>query len=94
MTSLTSLLLRLGNLWEEMKDDSFNLDALGTLSNSPLRLSDCDLGGTALPPISTGASIPLSDVHVTGLYTSYPSQEPLSSQYMVTPSNSKPITPL
>ncbi|CAG08535.1 unnamed protein product, partial [Tetraodon nigroviridis] len=61
-----------GNLWEEMKDDSFNLDALGTLSNSPLRLSDCDLGGAALPPISTGASMPLSDVHVTGLYTSYP----------------------
>ncbi|TNM89570.1 forkhead box protein N4 [Takifugu flavidus] len=83
-----------GNLWEEMKDDSFNLDALGTLSNSPLRLSDCDLGGATLPPISTGASMPLSDVHVTGLYASYPSQEPLSSQYMVTPSNSKPIAPL
>lgn len=77
-----------------MKDDSFNLDALGTLSNSPLRLSDCDLGGATLPPISAGASMPLSDVHVTGLYASYPSQEPLSSQYMVTASNSKPIAPL
>lgn len=77
-----------------MKDDSFNLDALGTLSNSPLRLSDCDLGGTALPPMSTGANMPLSDVQVTGLYTSYPSQDPLSSQYMITVANSKPIAPL
>lgn len=74
-----------------MKDDSFNLDALGTFSNSPLRLSDCDLGSATLPPASTGANMPLSDVQVTGLYTSYTSQDPLSSQYMVTPANSKPI---
>lgn len=73
-----------------MKDDSFNLDALGTFSNSPLRLSDCDLG-SSLPPASTGANLPLSDVQVTGLYTSYASQDPLSSQYMVTPASSKPI---
>lgn len=81
----------LGNLWEEMKDDSFNLDALGTFSNSPLRLSDCDLGGAALSTVSTGTGMPLSDVQVTGLYTSYSSQDPLSSQYMVSPVNSKPI---
>lgn len=74
-----------------MKDDSFNLDALGTFSNSPLRLSDCDLGGAALPTVSTGTGMPLSDVQVTGLYTSYSSQDPLSSQYMVSPANSKPI---
>ncbi|XP_037536976.1 forkhead box protein N4 [Nematolebias whitei] len=80
-----------GNLWEEMKDDSFNLDALGTFSNSPLRLSDCDLVTTSLPPVSSGLSLPLSDVQVTGLYTSYTSQDPLSSQYMGTPANSKPI---
>lgn len=81
----------LGNLWEEMKDDSFNLDALGTFSNSPLRLSDCDLGGAALSTVSTGTGMPLSDVQVTGLYNSYSSQDPLSSQYMVSPANSKPI---
>lgn len=75
-----------------MKDDSFNLDALGTFSNSPLRLSDCDLGGAALPPASTGtATGPLSDVQVTGLYTAYSSQDALTSQYMVSPANSKPI---
>lgn len=74
-----------------MKDDSFNLDALGTFSNSPLRLSDCDLGTVNLPPSSTGANLPLSDVQVTGLYTTYTSQDPLSSQYMGTPANSKPI---
>ena len=74
-----------------MKDDSFNLDALGTFSNSPLRLSDCDLGTASLPPVSTGVNLPLSDVQVTGLYTSYTSQDPLSSQYMGTPANNKPI---
>uniref|UniRef100_A0A3Q2CVQ6 Forkhead box N4 n=1 Tax=Cyprinodon variegatus TaxID=28743 RepID=A0A3Q2CVQ6_CYPVA len=79
-----------GNLWEEMKDDSFNLDALGTFSNSPLRLSDCDLG-SAIPPASNGVSGSLSDVQVTGLYTSYTSQDPLSSQYMGSQPNSKPI---
>ncbi|KAM3833946.1 forkhead box protein N4-like, partial [Diretmus argenteus] len=80
-----------GNLWEEMKDDSFNLDALGTFSNSPLRLSDCDLGTANLPPASSGG-LPLSDVQVTGLYTSYTSLDALSSQYMGTPTNSKPIS--
>ncbi|XP_077457713.1 forkhead box protein N4 isoform X1 [Stigmatopora argus] len=79
-----------GNLWEEMKDDSFNLDALGTFSNSPLRLSDCDLG-SSLPPASSGASLSLSDVQVTGLYTSYTSQDTLASQYMSSPASSKPI---
>lgn len=73
-----------------MKDDSFNLDALGTFSNSPLRLSDCDLGGAALPAASTGTGMPLSDVQVTGLYAAYSSQDALS-QYMVSPANSKPI---
>ncbi|XP_037338009.2 forkhead box protein N4 [Pungitius pungitius] len=80
-----------GNLWEEMKDDSFNLDALGTFSNSPLRLSDCDLGTANLTPSSTGVNMSLSDVQVTGLYTSYTTQDHLSSQYMGTPANSKPI---
>ncbi|KAM6944668.1 forkhead box protein N4 [Lycodopsis pacificus] len=80
-----------GNLWEEMKDDSFNLDALGTFSNSPLRLSDCDLGTANLTPVSTGANLQMSDVQVTGLYTSYTSQDHLSSQYMGAPANSKPI---
>uniref|UniRef100_A0A672JJB8 Forkhead box N4 n=1 Tax=Salarias fasciatus TaxID=181472 RepID=A0A672JJB8_SALFA len=80
-----------GNLWEEMKDDSFNLDALGTFSNSPLRLSDCDLGTASLHGPSSGAGLPLADVQVTGLYASYTSQDPLSSQCMGASANSKPI---
>lgn len=78
-----------GNIWEEMKDDSFNLDALGSFSNSPLRLSDCDLGSANVPLVSSSAN--LSDVQVTGLYTSYPTQDNPSSQYMGTGTNSKPI---
>lgn len=75
-----------------MKDDSFNLDALGTFSNSPLRLSDCDLGTLNLPPASSGGGgLPLSDVQVTGLYASYAALDGLSSQYIGTPTNSKPI---
>uniref|UniRef100_A0A3P8W6Q7 Forkhead box N4 n=1 Tax=Cynoglossus semilaevis TaxID=244447 RepID=A0A3P8W6Q7_CYNSE len=80
-----------GNLWEEMKDGSFNFDALGTITNSPLRLSDCDLGTTNNPPALTGVNLPLSDVQVTSLYTSYTSQDPLTSQYLNTPVNNKPI---
>lgn len=72
-----------------MKDDSFNLDALGTFSHSPLRLSDCDLGTAALPPVSSGGTLPLPDVQVTGHYTSYTSQDSLSSQYMGASGNSK-----
>uniref|UniRef100_A0A674AR03 Forkhead box N4 n=1 Tax=Salmo trutta TaxID=8032 RepID=A0A674AR03_SALTR len=84
-----------GNLWE-MKDDSFNLEALGTFSNSPLRLSDCDIGTMtgSLPPVYSGGSMPFSDLQVTGMYTSYATLDTLSSQYMGTPGNSKPITAL
>uniref|UniRef100_A0A3B4B1G9 Fork-head domain-containing protein n=1 Tax=Periophthalmus magnuspinnatus TaxID=409849 RepID=A0A3B4B1G9_9GOBI len=78
-----------GNIWEEMKDDSFNLDALGSFSNSPLRLSDCDLGSASVPLGSNTSNLP--DVQVTGLYTSYPPQEPSSPQYTHTGATSKPI---
>ncbi|KFV51208.1 Forkhead box protein N4, partial [Tyto alba] len=44
-----------GNIWEEMKDDSFSLDTLGAFSNSPLHLSDCDLGTPGLTPVSSGS---------------------------------------
>lgn len=78
-----------GNIWEEMKDESFNLDALGSFSNSPLRLSDCDLGSANGPLGSNAPNLP--EVQVTGLYSSYPPQEPPSSQYMTTGATSKPI---
>ncbi|KAI4896119.1 hypothetical protein NFI96_011371, partial [Prochilodus magdalenae] len=79
-----------GNLWEEMKDDSFNLDALGTFSNSPLRLSDCDLETVNLTPSSSTAGLPYSDLQVTSVYTSYSTMDGLSNQYIST-QGTKPI---
>uniref|UniRef100_A0A672PK35 Forkhead box N4 n=1 Tax=Sinocyclocheilus grahami TaxID=75366 RepID=A0A672PK35_SINGR len=80
-----------GNLWEEMKDDSFNLEALGTLSNSPLRLSDCDLDTGNVTPVSNAGGLPYPDLQVTGLYSSYSAVDALSNQYMNTQGASKPI---
>lgn len=71
-----------------MKDDSFNLEALGSFSNSPLRLSDCDLEGVNTTPGSgSAAEIPFS-----GVYTSYSTVDGFSNQYINTQgSSSKPI---
>ncbi|KAK6476431.1 forkhead box protein N4-like [Huso huso] len=80
-----------GNLWEEMKDESFNLDTLGAFSNSPLRLSDCDLGTAGLTPVSSSSDLSFSDLQVTGLYTTYTTLDTVSSQYMSTQGNNKPI---
>ncbi|KAJ6656592.1 hypothetical protein lerEdw1_003479 [Lerista edwardsae] len=84
-----------GNIWEEMKDESFSLEALGAFSHSPLTLSDCDLGPPGLAPVSSSSgssSAPsLPDLHVTGLYATYATLDPVSSaQYLSTP-GSKPI---
>ncbi|KAL0193825.1 hypothetical protein M9458_012121, partial [Cirrhinus mrigala] len=68
-----------GNLWEEMKDDSFNLEALGTLSNSPLRLSDCDLDTGNVTPVSNAGGLPYPDLQVTSLYSSYSAVDALSN---------------
>lgn len=57
-----------GNLWEEMKEDSFGLDALGTFGDSPLA---CDLGAPSLAPASGSGDQPFPDVQVTGLYAAY-----------------------
>uniref|UniRef100_A0A8B9T8W4 Forkhead box N4 n=1 Tax=Anas platyrhynchos TaxID=8839 RepID=A0A8B9T8W4_ANAPL len=65
-----------GNIWEEMKDDSFSLDTLGAFSNSPLHLSDCDLGTPGLTPASSGSDHSFSDLQVTGLYTTYTYMNP------------------
>ena len=88
--SRTSLLA--GNLWEEMKDDSFNLDSLGTFSNSPLRLSDCDLDTSNMPPASSSSpALQYPDLQLTGVYTSVSSMDALSSQYMGSQGGTKPI---
>ncbi|XP_026885572.2 forkhead box protein N4 [Electrophorus electricus] len=80
-----------GNLWEDMKDDSFNLEALGTFSNSPLRLSDCDLDVVGLTPVSGTAGPPNSDLQVAGVYTSYSTLDSFSNQYISTQGTGKPI---
>ncbi|KAL2091870.1 hypothetical protein ACEWY4_011668 [Coilia grayii] len=81
-----------GNLWEEMKDDSFNLDTLGTFSNFPLRLSDCDLDTSGAPPTSSSTpTLQYPDLQLTGVYTSVNSLDALSTQYMSSQGASKPI---
>ncbi|NXA37373.1 FOXN4 protein, partial [Eudromia elegans] len=78
-----------GNIWEEMKDESFGLDALGAFSNSPLHFSDCELGPAGLPPGS--GDRPCSDLQVTGLYTTYAALDNVAAApYMGTQGN-KPI---
>ncbi|XP_059842897.1 forkhead box protein N4 [Hypanus sabinus] len=79
-----------GNLWEEMKDESFNLDTLGTFSTSPLRLSDSPLGTVSLTPVSGGSENSFSDLQLTGLYTTYASLETVPTQYLNSQGN-KPI---
>ncbi|KAM9622358.1 forkhead box protein N4 [Trichechus inunguis] len=83
-----------GNLWEEMKDEGFSLDALGAFGDSPL---DCDLGGPGLTPVSSSSNQSFSDVQVTGLYATYSTPESVaasattsSSPYLGAPGN-KPI---
>ncbi|XP_078277967.1 forkhead box protein N4 [Rhinoraja longicauda] len=71
-----------GNLWEEMKEESFNLDTLGVFSTSPLRLPDSPLGTVSLTPVSSGGENSFSDLQVTGLYTTYASLETVPAQYL------------
>lgn len=83
-----------GNLWEEMKEDSFSLDALGTFGDSPL---GCDLGASGLTPVPGGSEQGFADVQLTGLYAAYSNPDGVaaagaasSAQYLGAPGN-KPI---
>ncbi|NXE96948.1 FOXN4 protein, partial [Menura novaehollandiae] len=80
-----------GNIWEEMKDDSFSLDTLGAFSNSPLHLSDCELGTPGLTPASSGSDRSFSDLQVTGLYTTYTSLDNVAAAQYMNPQGNKPI---
>lgn len=80
-----------GNIWEEMKDDSFNLDTLGAFSNSPLQLSDCDLGTAGLTPVSSGSDYSFSDLQVTGLYSTYATLDNVASSQYMNGQGNKPI---
>ncbi|XP_056677584.1 forkhead box protein N4 isoform X2 [Monodelphis domestica] len=83
-----------GNIWDDMKDDSFSLDTLGAFSNSPLQLSDCDLAASGLTPVSSGSDQSFSDLQVTSLYAAYAASgdggPSSSAQYLGAPGN-KPI---
>uniref|UniRef100_A0A8C6RAI1 Forkhead box N4 n=1 Tax=Nannospalax galili TaxID=1026970 RepID=A0A8C6RAI1_NANGA len=82
-----------GNLWDEMKEDSFNLDTLGAFGDSSL---GCDLGAPGLTPVSGGSDQSFPDVQVTGLYATYSTPDSVapsvttSTQYLSAPGN-KPI---
>lgn len=82
-----------GNLWEEVKEDSFSLETLGAFGDSPL---GCDLGAPSLTPVSGSGDQAFSDVQVTGLYAAYSTPDSVapavatSAQYLGTPGN-KPI---
>ncbi|NXS91624.1 FOXN4 protein, partial [Jacana jacana] len=80
-----------GNIWEEMKDESFSLDTLGAFSNSPLHLSDCDLGTPGLTPVSSGSDHSFSDLQVTGLYTTYTTLDNVGAAQYMNPQGNKPI---
>ncbi|CAO2629158.1 Forkhead box protein N4 [Lemmus lemmus] len=82
-----------GNLWEEVKEDSFSLETLGAFGDSPL---GCDLGTPSLTPVSGSGDQSFPDVHVTSLYAAYSTPDSVapavatSAQYLGTPGN-KPI---
>ncbi|KAG8455713.1 hypothetical protein GDO86_001776 [Hymenochirus boettgeri] len=80
-----------GNIWEDMKDESFSLDTLGAFSNSPLQLSDCDLGTIGLTPVTTSSTHSFSDFQVTSLYTAYPTMDNVAPSQCVTGPGNKPI---
>ncbi|NWR86349.1 FOXN4 protein, partial [Furnarius figulus] len=80
-----------GNIWEEMKDDSFSLDTLGAFSTSPLHLSDCDLGTPGLTPVSSGSDRSFPDLQVTGLYTTYTTLDNVAAAQYMPPQGNKPI---
>uniref|UniRef100_A0A8C2W263 Forkhead box N4 n=1 Tax=Chinchilla lanigera TaxID=34839 RepID=A0A8C2W263_CHILA len=50
-----------GNLWEEMKDEGFGLDTLGTFGDSPL---GCDLGASGLTAVSGSSEQSFPDVQL------------------------------
>ncbi|NWI59977.1 FOXN4 protein, partial [Calyptomena viridis] len=80
-----------GNIWEEMKDDSFSLVTLGAFSTSSLHLSNCDLGTPSLTPVSSGSDRSFPDLQVTGLYTTYTTLDNVADAQYVPPQGNKPI---
>ncbi|XP_053325112.1 forkhead box protein N4 [Spea bombifrons] len=80
-----------GNIWEEMKDESFNLETLGAFGTSPLQLSDYDLGTIGLTPVSSSSDHSFSDLQVTSLYTTYATMDNVPPSQCVAGPGNKPI---
>ncbi|XP_060105162.1 forkhead box protein N4 [Heteronotia binoei] len=83
-----------GNIWDEMKDESFSLETLGAFSNSPLTLADCDLLSSGVTPVSSssgGSDRSFADLQVTGLYTTYTTLDTVSSAQYISSQGNKPI---
>ncbi|XP_068127583.1 forkhead box protein N4 [Hyperolius riggenbachi] len=80
-----------GNIWEDMKDESFNLDTLAAFSNSPIQLSDCDLGTIGLTPVSSSSDHSFTDFQVTSLYTTYANLDNVTASQCVAGPGNKPI---
>ncbi|XP_048338410.1 forkhead box protein N4-like [Sphaerodactylus townsendi] len=84
-----------GNIWDEMKDESFGLETLGAFSSSPLALVDCDLIPSGLTPVSGSgggsSDHPFADLQVTGLYTTYTTLDTVSSAQYISTQGSKPV---
>nr|XP_056715158.1 forkhead box protein N4 [Euleptes europaea] len=80
-----------GNIWDEMKDESFSLETLGAFSNSPLTFADCDLIPPGLTPISSSSDRSFADLQVTGLYTTYTTLDTVSSAQYISAQGNKPI---
>ncbi|KAM9328890.1 forkhead box protein N4 [Gastrophryne carolinensis] len=80
-----------GNIWEDMKDESFNLDTLAAFSNSPLQLSDCDLGTIGLTPVSSSSDHSFTDFQVTSLYSTFSNLDNVAPSQCVAGQGNKPI---
>ncbi|XP_062814904.1 forkhead box protein N4-like [Anolis carolinensis] len=81
-----------GNIWDEIKDESFNLDSLGAFSHSPL--PDCNMASTTgLNPACGGSDHSFSDLQMTGLYATYATLDAaVSSAPYLGAQGNKPIT--
>ncbi|XP_039613007.1 forkhead box protein N1 [Polypterus senegalus] len=96
--SLTDLELQ-ENLWEELKDDSLNLDPLVIISTTPFMsavspscLASCpeDIGCSSADLVTPNfeEKPSLSDLHITGIYsTTFANLDSISSGYLSTSGN-------
>lgn len=85
-----------GNLWEELKDDSLAVDPLVLISSSPMPSqcfpSQCQLesGGSSGPIPAGSAHGSAPELQLTTLYSAFMELDTVSPPYLSSP-GSKPI---